>query len=217
MSGVLVPLVPQMTKAKMSCHNWDPLAPVPGVTPPPPPPPESLSVSKDLVQHCLWQPEPIANTSRAEATNVGTTAQQKTLKALVKARTPSLTEKDLGRQCKSPATLLAFQARPEHLGVCAYTRIHVCDGQWCLQRLSPGTHLCSRLPTSCFSKLEPLKSLPHNQFRACADCNFGEGRFPTRHLLPGWLVVSSRISGSVSQFQRTCMGNTLIPLGAGEG
>lgn len=97
MSGMLVPLAPRMTKAKMSCHNWDPLALVPGVTPPP----ESLNVSKDLVQHCPWQPEPFANTSRAEATNMGTTPQQKTLKVLVRTRTPTLTEKDLERQCES--------------------------------------------------------------------------------------------------------------------
>lgn len=61
-------------------------------------------MSKDLVQHCPWQPEPFANTSRAEATNMGTTPQQKTLKVLVRTRTPTLTEKDLERQCESPAT-----------------------------------------------------------------------------------------------------------------
>lgn len=58
-------------------------------------------MSKDLVQHCPWRPEPFANTSRAEATNMGTTPQQKTLKVLVRTRTPTLSEKDLERQCES--------------------------------------------------------------------------------------------------------------------
>lgn len=52
MSEVLALLAPGMRKAKMSCHNRDPLALVPGV---PPPPMESLYMTR--------QKEPITNMS----------------------------------------------------------------------------------------------------------------------------------------------------------